>query len=93
MNRKTKKTSANSAYRKMVRDHQDSRRFTVAGVVFGVLFLLVILFGGSSQVEQEPATSADTVASPDAAEIVSDYANGTPTIEEVDAIVNGNSGR
>ena len=93
MNRNFKKTGVNSARRKMERDHQDSRRFMVAGVALGLLFLVALIFGGSPDViKQDHPSSVDPAPAAGTKDAVRSYFRGVPDIDQMDSITNGDSG-
>lgn len=86
------KTGLNSATRRLVRDRQDNRCFSVIGVVCGLLLLMSVVFGNEDDVpvlQGEPGEIglADLDGEPRVHPLVA-YANGLSR-QEMDAKLEG----
>jgi hypothetical protein len=67
----------NSAYRRQKQDRQDSRRYAIVGVLFTVLILVSVFFGGESKDELE-LNGPDRISTQESNPLV-DYATGAKT--------------
>jgi len=90
MSQRNRKTGLNSAYRRAVRERQESRVLVTFGFVLAAAMAVIYLLTGNNDVEPAPGSISD-VSNQQTVDALRAYGRGVPDIQEVDAIIDGTS--
>lgn len=86
------KTGTNSAYKRMVQQRQDNRRFVIIGVAVGLCVLAAVAFGGNDNASDVTPETGITASKGYSEHPLVRYGRGVRSIEEIDEQIESSSG-